>query len=662
MTKALVLLIAVIAVTEAMVMALLAVVGEAGLGTWLPALFDATAVSLVAILTINRMLKYSLISLQGSGAGVFIQLKVGFIVFVFEAIVMLMLHLLPFTLTSVQEGLVDVVILAFGASLVIYSIILKPASEEELDSLEKESRFDTTIATNLLAYVCVMILFFIALLSMYEQQLQQRSYELQQQETKELELAKAVFLNQLHQAARDLLIMSSQSDLKELVTGAKYSSHELQQDYRNISAIKSYYAQLRFLDINGQEMIRVQRDGEMIRVTPRDQLQNKSNRYYFQEGIRLNPGEIHISPLDLNVEHGVVQQPFNPVIRLTTPVADHYGNKVGLMVINLRGSYLLKELEHSTETTMGQVMLINEQGYRLFGRAPGAIWTSMFSEKSEYSFHHQYPEVWSKIQREDHSEVVTEDGVFIAETVEFSLDRVFTDLYSHEGHERHWPIWKLVSHIPGGLISEQMYGIRNLMLLVYVAALVLAAVGVIMLTQAMRKRQQAEQEVRQLAFYDALTGLTNRRLFGEKVSLEMAHARRHGTNLALMYLDLDYFKPINDELGHDAGDAVLREVAQRLKSCLREGDTVGRLGGDEFAVLLPRVGNNDDISGIAQRIVEAFAVTFHPLGHSRHLGVSIGIGILSEVDKSASDFTRRADHAMYEAKHSGRNCFHFATN
>ncbi len=643
-------------------MTTLTVVGEDRLGPWIPALFDATAVSLAAILAINRMLKYSLISLQGSGTGLFIQLKIGAIVFSFETIVMLVLHFQPFVLSSLFEGLVDVVILTLGASFVIYSIVLKPASEEELDSLDKVSRFDTTIATNVLAYVCVMILFFMALLVTYEQQLQQRSLEIRQQESKELELAKEVFLNQLHQAARDLLIMASQSDLQEYVAGDDRSIQELQQDYKNISAIKSYYAQLRFLDLNGQEVIRVQRDGELIRITAKDQLQNKAARYYFREGIQLNAGEIHISPLDLNVEHGEVQKPFSPMIRLTTPVVGHEGNKKGLMVINLRGDYLLTELEHAIETTVGQVMLINEQGYRLFGRAPGSLWVSMFPEQLDERFQQRFPDVWKEIKRSAHSSMVTEDGVFIGETIEFSLDRVFVEKHVHEGHARHWPIWKLVSHIPTGLISEQMFGIRNLMSLLYVTVLLLTAIGTAMLTQAMLKRRNAEQEVRQLAFYDALTGLTNRRLFSEKVALEMKHARRFGATLALMYLDLDYFKPINDELGHDAGDAVLREVAIRLKGCLRDGDTVGRLGGDEFAVLLPRVGSEEDISRIAHRIIEVFALAFHPLGHSRHLGVSIGIGVLSEADENASDFTRRADHAMYEAKHSGRNCFRFAAS
>lgn len=641
-------------------MTVLAVVGEDRLGSWLPALFDATAVSLAAILAINRMLKYSLISLQGSGTGLFIQLKIGAIVFSFEAIVMLVLQFQPFVLTSLYEGVIDVVILTLGASFVIYSIVLKPASEEELDSLEKVSRFDTTVATNLLAYVCVMILFFMALLITYEQQLQQRSLEIRQQESKELGLAKEVFLNQLHQAARDLLIMASQSDLQEYVDGDERSIHELQQDYKNISAIKSYYAQLRFLDLNGQELIRVQRDGELIRITSKDQLQNKAARYYFREGIQLNAGEIHISPLDLNVEHGEVQKPFSPVIRLSTPVVDHGGNKKGLMVINIRGDYLLTELEHAIEHAVGQVMLINEQGYRLFVRAPDSLWVSMFPEQLDEGFQQRFPDVWKEIKRLDINSMVTEDGVFVGETIEFSLERVLAGRHVHEGHTRHWPIWKLVSHIPAHLITEQMHGIRNLMLLLYVTVLLLAASGVAMLTQAMLKRRKAEQEVRQLAFYDALTGLTNRRLFSEKVALEMKHARRFGNALALMYLDLDYFKPINDELGHDAGDAVLREVGNRLKGCLRDGDTVARLGGDEFAVLLPRVGSDEDIARIAQRIIDVFAVAFHPLGHSRHLGVSIGVSVLSEAEETASDFTRRADHAMYEAKHAGRNCYRFA--
>lgn len=645
-------------------MVLLTTIGEEQFGPWIPALLNATAISLVAILTSHTMLKRSLISVspQGGGKGEFLQLKIGGIVFIFEAIVMLVLYVSPLTLTGWQEGLFDVVALTLGSSLVIYGIVLKPASEQELDSLEKGFRFDSTIATNILGYVCLMTLLLLALIATYEQQLQQRSVEIGQQEAKEIELIKEAFLNQLDHAARDLLIMVAQNDLQEFVNGDARDPYELQQSFRNIAAVKDYYDQLRLLDIEGKELIRIQRDDDLIRTTPQDQLQNKGERYYFQEAMRLSPGEVHISPLDLNIEGGELERPFNPMIRLTTPIVDRQGNKAGAIVINLRGNHLLKELEDATETTAGQLMLINEEGYWLFGDVPGELWAFMFQEESEQRFQHWYPEAWEKIEQLGHGTVLGARETFIVETVEFS-DRVLVDYIDQdvrEGHIRHWPSWKLVSYIPASLISGRIRPIRNLMILLYVAVLALVSASTSMLTRAMLKSRQAEIEVRQLAFYDPLTGLSNRRLFSEKLELEMAHARRQGTPLALMYMDLDYFKLINDELGHDAGDAALRESADRLKECLRACDTLARLGGDEFAVLLPRPGSNDDIAKVAQRIIEKFSEAFHPLGHARHLGISIGIGVLSEAEETPSQLTQRADHAMYEAKHSGRNCYRFA--
>src|SRR4051794_699351 len=138
-------------------------------------------------------------------------------------------------------------------------------------------------------------------------------------------------------------------------------------------------------------------------------------------------------------------------------------------------------------------------------------------------------------------------------------------------------------------------------------------------------RKLAEEQVARMARRDSLTGLANRRVFGEVLEQMTARAHRGGTSFAVLYLDFDRFKDINDTLGHDAGDALLCEVAARLQGCMRDTDTVARLGGDEFAAILPRAAAADDVAGAAERILAALAAPVACGDTLLHTAASIGI-------------------------------------
>lgn len=159
------------------------------------------------------------------------------------------------------------------------------------------------------------------------------------------------------------------------------------------------------------------------------------------------------------------------------------------------------------------------------------------------------------------------------------------------------------------------------------------------------------------AHHDALTGLPNRQLFDDRLEHAAAHALRLNTTMALLYVDLDRFKPINDTLGHDAGDSVLREVAKRLRVAVRDTDTVARLGGDEFAVILEPQGDRESAEMVATRILRGLSVPI-PVNEAKcFLSASIGIAIMSAKEFDPAALVKAADAAMYEAKKSGRNCY-----
>jgi diguanylate cyclase (GGDEF)-like protein/PAS domain S-box-containing protein len=170
-------------------------------------------------------------------------------------------------------------------------------------------------------------------------------------------------------------------------------------------------------------------------------------------------------------------------------------------------------------------------------------------------------------------------------------------------------------------------------------------------------RKQAEEELQYRATHDALTGLPNRMLFNDRLSLARAQADRNKKKLAVMLLDLDYFKDVNDNMGHSTGDWLLREAGNRLKELLRGGDTVARVGGDEFLLLLSEMGSISDANSIAQKILEAFRIPFVLDDHKIVITTSIGIAIFPDDGDDADILVKHADVAMYRAKDKGRNNF-----
>jgi diguanylate cyclase (GGDEF)-like protein/PAS domain S-box-containing protein len=172
-------------------------------------------------------------------------------------------------------------------------------------------------------------------------------------------------------------------------------------------------------------------------------------------------------------------------------------------------------------------------------------------------------------------------------------------------------------------------------------------------------RKLAEKQIQFLAYYDALTGLPNRTLLQDRLAKALAGARRHKHKVALLFLDLDRFKDINDSLGHSVGDLLLQEVAERLKRWGREQDTVARLGGDEFLITLTQVQDLSDVAIAAERLMDAMTAEFVVQGHSLNIGCSIGISIFPEHGTDCETLIKNADAAMYGAKDSGRNSFRF---
>ncbi|MBN1548295.1 MAG: diguanylate cyclase [Syntrophaceae bacterium] len=173
------------------------------------------------------------------------------------------------------------------------------------------------------------------------------------------------------------------------------------------------------------------------------------------------------------------------------------------------------------------------------------------------------------------------------------------------------------------------------------------------------ERKQTEETIRQFAYHDPLTGLPNRRLLYDRFSLEIANAARGKRTFTVMMFDIDHFKNINDTLGHHAGDLLLQNVAYRIRSNLRKGDTLARFGGDEFIVLLPEVTRDQEALPVAQKLLKAFKRPFNCDNHDVFVTTSIGIALYPEDGLDMEALIRHADRALYRSKNDGRDTFTF---
>ena len=186
-----------------------------------------------------------------------------------------------------------------------------------------------------------------------------------------------------------------------------------------------------------------------------------------------------------------------------------------------------------------------------------------------------------------------------------------------------------------------------------------AIIGIEGTTRDISERRRAQERIDFLAHHDPLTELPNRLLFKDRFECALVHDERSGTRTALLFIDLDRFKPINDQHGHHVGDLVLREVAERLTTCVRGTDTVSRQGGDEFLVALTDMRGRDAAIQVANKVLAALNRAFVVDGQPMTLSASIGIVVCPDDGKDFEDLLRKADTAMYRAKHAGGNTFRF---
>jgi two-component system sensor histidine kinase EvgS len=265
------------------------------------------------------------------------------------------------------------------------------------------------------------------------------------------------------------------------------------------------YDQIRYLDANGQEVVRINYQNGRPTITPRQQLQNKANRYYFSDTFKLKQGEVFISPLDLNVEHGNIEVPYKPMLRYGTPVFDGAGRKKGVILLNYLGSKLLQNFKSVMQNGMSHsVMLLNRDGYWLSADNREDEWGFMLG-KSERTFGHDFPKAWSSISAGDHGSLLTDQGLFVYTTVRTLLGERHSSTGSALAHERsqqqvmtHEYNWKIVSFVPHNILSASAFYNQPYFAKFLAATYLLLALAALLVARIALSRELAKQEISKL--------------------------------------------------------------------------------------------------------------------------------------------------------------------
>ena len=479
--------------------------------------------------------------------------------------------------------------------------------------------------------------------------------------------------------------------------GASPGRERLAQVYSSFMVHHPEYLQIRLITRQqyGLELIRFDRDRDgLVRVDGR-KLQEKGQFAYVFDTLAFAPGRIYTSPISVNHEYGTHAAEGKPTLRIGTPVADFNGSVVGVVVIDIDLAGMLKRLQSDLPSDY-QIYLANEWGDFLvhpdasktfgFDRGRRVLMQDSFS-MTKPLFEQTQSEVLVNglaHPRQAAGQVLafvrrpfggSEGNRFIVLGLAKPLDDVLSGAHLL-GNQiiRMVLIFSSLSVLLAILFARALT--KPLHLLAYAATHLFAEhamhtlplkrtdeIGVLArcfdrLRREIKAQMDAlhakQRELVHLATHDALTGLPNRMLFMQKLESAIEEATRRDEALAVLFVDLDRFKQINDQFGHSVGDKVLVAVALRLKQVLCAGDVVARLGGDEFIVLIegPRVA--EAAPGIASRIMDALNETLVMDGHSMTVGASIGISQFPDDSGTAEELLLNADAAMYAAKSGGR--------
>ena len=480
------------------------------------------------------------------------------------------------------------------------------------------------------------------------------------------------------------------------------AENDLAELFETLMRVHPEYMQIRLISAagHGLEQVRVDRDGEQPVRIPYPGLQEKGHFDYVFDTLRLPPGQVRLSPIVINHELGTHSGVGRPTLHVSTPVAGADGQPSALIVINIDLNQLFDQLRSDLPAHY-QVYLSNRWGDLLIH--PDQRRTFGFDQGRRRFLQDEFPDVQQLLDTQTESLIGRSDGK------DTSLVAAFVRLATNAGNRESFVVLGLAQQEEYVLKESSRLGERIIQVVIFASllAVLIATIASRAMTSSLKRINLAVQQfarerknaplpvqrqdelgqlarsfvqmqeeivehleelsrsrnaLEHLARHDPLTGLPNRRVFFERLEHALAAARRSAKPLAVLFVDLDHFKQLNDSLGHSIGDRVLQAVANLLRSATRESDTVARLGGDEFVILIEQLDDPGRVVAVLHKLHERFQLPMLLDGHEVKVQASMGVSLFPRDGDDIESLVQQADRAMYVAKNAGRNTYSYESN
>ncbi len=392
-------------------------------------------------------------------------------------------------------------------------------------------------------------------------------------------------VNDISAIILDLMSLSAHPRLHQMLkSGNPDDRLKLSRVFLDFCKTKALYDQVRFLDETGMELIRVNFNEGQPHIVPEGKLQNKGKRYYFADTIKLDSGQVFVSPLDLNVERGQIEQPLKPMIRFGTPVAYTEGRKRGIVLLNYFGSKMIQALNKASADTIGNWMLLNAEGYWLKGLDPEDEWGFMYKDRKDRTLALRNPRAWEKVKDRDEGQFEDGQGLYTFATVwplahgmssSTGSGQAFKPSASALASEGYY--WKIVSFIPAEVLYERTAGILIRWLPIYALLVIFLGFAAWYLALNASRRKQAEEALKKA--HDELERKVQDRTAQLKIAKEAAEAASKAKSLFIANMSHELRTPLNGiivsaELA--LGQELPPKVEKIQKTILRSGRAILR--------------------------------------------------------------------------------------
>lgn len=476
---------------------------------------------------------------------------------------------------------------------------------------------------------------------------------LEQNQAALVKIGRDLTINELEQIVADIKYLNTSPLFLEYVNNGK-EKNSVENEWKVFSDSKMKYDQLRYLDDQGNELLRINYNKGQPEIVPEDLLQNKKDRYYFTETIKLGPGEIYMSKFDLNIEGNSIEKPEKPMIRFGIPVFDKNNFKTGVFVANYLGENIKQKLFDLTDGTVGSIQLINKDSYWLIGPDKAKEWGFMYPGRENYTFKNIFPSEWERITKEKKGHFFTKNGSFSFDTInpkEELQKRFKKEDDTLSGINTSEIQWIVVCHT-----SDKMFYFANdentfvlsitntlrsptILISLILASLVFSIISALYMS--------GNKKIKIMATYDSMTGCLNR-----ATGMQMLeNIMRQKNDIIICFIDINGLKEINDMLGHEQGDDLILNSVKIIKENIRENDLLIRLGGDEFLICFVNI-DIDRVETTWLRILDKIELV-NEEDKPYIISLSHGIAEIKKSDRTMLDeMIKEADIKMYEEKRS----------